>query len=68
MSLVLYAVIAILFLAYKLLSVKNDYFEKKGLKFSKPAFLVGSRTDLIFRNKPMPEVVLMWYNEFRNEK
>lgn len=68
MSLILYAVVAILFLAYKLLSVKNDYFEKKGIPYLKPKFLVGSRSDLILRNKPMTEVVKEWYNTFPNAK
>lgn len=68
MSLVLYALIAIGYLIYKLATTKDDYFEKKGIPFTKPKFLVGSRSDLILRNKSMPEVVMQWYNEFRNDK
>lgn len=61
MSLVLYAVAAILFLVYKLLTKKDDYFEKKGIPYMKPSFIVGSRTDLVMRNRSMPEVVNAWY-------
>lgn len=68
MSLILYALVAIAFLLYKLASKKDDYFEKKGILFTKPTFLVGSRSDLILRNKSMPDVIKEWYNEFRNEK
>lgn len=68
MSLVLYIVVALLFLAYKLLTAKNDYFKNKGIKFTKPMFIVGSRWDLILRNRSMPKVITDWYNEFRNEK
>lgn len=68
MALILYAVVAILFLLYKFLSKKDDYFEKKGIPYSKPSFLVGSRTDLVFRNKSMPEFVKQLYDEFRNDK
>lgn len=68
MSLILYAVAAILFLLYKLISRKNDYFERKGIPFSKPAFLVGKRSDLVLRNKSMPQFVNELYNEFPNDK
>jgi hypothetical protein len=68
MSFVFYAVVALLFLVYKLLTAKNDYFEKKGIPFTKPKFIVGSRWDLIVRNRSMPKVVTDWYNEFRDAK
>lgn len=68
MSLVLYALVAVLFLVYKLLTAKNDYFEKKGIPYTKPKFIVGSRSDLVLRNKSMPEVVKEWYDEFRDAK
>lgn len=68
MSFVIYAVAALLFLAYKLLTRKNDYFEKKGIPYTKPKFIVGSRWDLVVRNRSMPAVVVDWYNEFRDAK
>lgn len=68
MSLVLYALAAVLFLIYKLVTAKNDYFEKKGIPYSKPKFIVGSRSDLVLRNKSMPDVVKEWYDEFPNAK
>lgn len=61
-------IVAIAFLVYKLTTTKNDYFKKKGIPFSKPKFLVGSRSDLIFRNKSMPDFVMDVYNEFKNDK
>jgi hypothetical protein len=68
MSLILYAIVAILFLVYKLATGKKDYFVKKGIPFTPPKFFVGSRSDLILRNKSMPEVVKQWYDEFPNAK
>lgn len=68
MSFVLYALAALLFLVYKLVTKKNDYFEKKGIPCAKSYFFVGSRADLILRNRSMPEVIKGWYDEFRNDK
>lgn len=68
MALILYAIVAILYLLYKWASKKDDYFEKKGIQYTKPKFLVGSRSDLLLRNKSMPQVIMEWYNEFKNEK
>lgn len=68
MSFILYAIAALLFLVYKLLTKKDDYFEKKGIPFMKPMPLVGSRYDLILRNKSMPDVVNSWYKQFRDDK
>lgn len=68
MLLLLYAIIVTLFLLYELLKHKDDYFVKKGIPFSKPKFLVGSRQDLLLRNSSLAETVQSWYNEFRNDK
>lgn len=65
---ILYAVVAILFLLYKWLSKKDDYFEKKGIPYSKPKLFVGSRGDLLFRNSSLPDTVNSWYKEFPNDK
>lgn len=68
MLLLLYAVVVTLFLLYELLKPKDDYFLKKGIPFMKPNFLVGSRHDLLLRNRPATETIRQWYNEFRNDK
>jgi hypothetical protein len=68
MSFVLYAIVAMLFLIYKFVTRNDDYFVKKGIPFSKPTFFVGSRMDLILRNKSIIQVICDWYNEFRDEK
>jgi hypothetical protein len=68
MSFVLYAVTALLFLVYKLLTRKDDYFERKGIPYMKPQPLVGSRTDLVLRNISMPDMVNNWYKKFPNDK
>lgn len=68
MSLVLYALAAVLYLIYKLVTANNDYFEKKGIPYMKPKFLVGSRSDLLLRNKSMPQVIQEWYEAFPHDK
>lgn len=68
MSMIIVAVIAILYLLYKWLGKKNDYFEKKGVAYSKPAFLIGNQTDMVLRRASLAEIVNKWYKEFPNEK
>jgi len=62
------AIVAIIFLVHKFLSREYDYFEKKGIPFNKPKFIIGSRMDFIVRNKSLLAVMQDFYNEFRNEK
>lgn len=64
------AIIVILFLAYiyMFLRPEYDYFEKKGIPFSKPRFIVGSRSDLILRNKSILDVMKGFYDEVPNDK
>lgn len=61
-------VVAILFLAYKWSTAKNDYFEKLGIPHRKSTSFVGSMADLILHGKPMTHHVKEWYNEFPNDK
>lgn len=68
MLVILCAIIVILFLAYKFLGREYDYFEKKGIPFSKPSFIVGSRSDFIKRNKSVLAVMRGFYDEFRDDK
>jgi cytochrome P450 family 9 len=53
---------------YKWATANNDYFIKKGLKFAKPYFLLGSSTTFVTQHLSMPEYVSQLYNEFPNEK
>lgn len=62
------AIVAIIFLVHKYLSREYGYFETKGIPFSKPTFIVGSRKDFIFRNKSPLTVMRDFYNEFPNDK
>ncbi|KAJ6649589.1 putative cytochrome P450 9f2 [Pseudolycoriella hygida] len=68
MWVLLCAIVVIIFLVEKYLSREYDYFEKKGIPFAKPRFIVGSRSDFVLRNKSILEVMKDFYNEFRNDK
>ncbi|XP_037039470.1 probable cytochrome P450 9f2 [Bradysia coprophila] len=68
MLLLLYAIIVTLFLLYERLKHKDDYFVRKGIPFLKPAFLFGSRHDLLLRNRPLTETIRNWYNEYPDAK
>ncbi|KAG5671504.1 hypothetical protein PVAND_001698 [Polypedilum vanderplanki] len=68
MAFLIYIVLAILsYIAYKKIIRNHDYFEKKGLKFSKPIAFIGSN-NLLLKKCSLPETVLAWYNEFKSEK
>lgn len=56
------------YLFYKWAIKDNDYFEKRGIPFSKPTFLLGANTNMFFNKKSLPEVAEIWYKELRNEK
>lgn len=62
------ALVAIIYLVHKILSREYDYFEKKGIPFNKPKFIVGSRMDFVHRNKSMLTVMKDFYDEFPNDK
>ncbi|KAJ6633344.1 Cytochrome P450 9e2 [Pseudolycoriella hygida] len=68
MFLLLYAFIVTLFLLYKLLQHKEEYFLRKAIPYAKPKFIVGSREDFLLRNSALTETVRKWYNEFPNDK
>lgn len=53
---------------YKWAIANNEYFEKKGIAFMKPVFLMGSNSNMFFNRMSLPEVSLKWYNELKNEK
>ncbi|KAG5683846.1 hypothetical protein PVAND_013109 [Polypedilum vanderplanki] len=60
--------IAAVILLYKYGTRNFDYFQKKGLAFNKPHFLVGSRLSTVLGTKNMIEMLTEIYNEHRDEK
>lgn len=61
-------IIVALLLVYKWGTSTFDYFEKRGIPYNKPLFLVGSRLGLVLRNITMVEAVQKTFYEFPNEK
>lgn len=68
MSFILYAIIVLLFLIYNRVTKKDDYFEKKGIPYSKPKFLVGSKSHMIWHNKSRPQIIKELYDELPDAK
>jgi hypothetical protein len=68
MWLVLVVIVVALYALSKYLTPSGEYFEKRGIPYAKPMFLVGSRSDIIWRNRSLPESILNLYNEFYNDK
>jgi hypothetical protein len=62
------AVIVLLYLFYQWVMQKYEYFEAKGVPFSKPVFLLGSSYNMFFNRLSLPDVTLKWYREMRSEK
>jgi hypothetical protein len=56
------------YLFYKWGTSTFDYFEKRGIAFNKPKFLVGSRLGMILRQNTMIDFLNEIYYEFPNEK
>lgn len=61
-------IITVLYLIYKWGISTFDYFEKKGVKFNKPHFLVGSRLEMVLGQGSIVDFVMKLYNEFKSEK
>lgn len=63
-------VAAAAFLFYKWATSTYDYFEKRGVKFLKPRFLMGSNSNMFVNKLSLPEIVQKWYSdsEMKNEK
>lgn len=60
--------ISVAYLIYKWGTSSFDYFEKKGVKFNKPHFIVGSRLGMVLKQGTMADFAMKIYNEFANEK
>lgn len=58
------------YLFYKWGMSNYDYFEKRGVKFLKPVFLLGSNTNMFHNKKSLTEMIQNWYTnaDTRNEK
>lgn len=65
---VVLAICVILYLLYKWGIANNDYFEKKGVAFIKPTFLIGSNGHFFVNKMALHEVVQKWYKELAGEK
>jgi hypothetical protein len=66
-----FGVIAVAFyLFYKWMTANYDYFEKRGVAFIEPVFLVGTKYNLLFSKMSLPDLVEKWYSDsrVRNEK
>lgn len=61
-------VILAIILIYKWGISTFDYFEKKGIPYNKPIFLVGSRLGMILKQGSIVDFISKIYNEFKNEK
>ena len=59
--LVLLAVAGYLF--YRWAVANNDFFEKRGVPYSKPTFLFGNFVKMVFRQKSMFDIFIDLYNE-----
>jgi hypothetical protein len=65
----LWALAGLLLVAfYKWATFNNDFFEKRGIKFVTPSFLIGNTGPLLSRKVPMNEIVMSFYLKFPKEK
>lgn len=55
-------VLLLVYAFYKWATINNDYFEKRGVSYLKPSFLVGNNGGFLFLMKyTMPEFINMFY-------
>lgn len=68
-EMLIYCAIAVAaYFFYKWVTANNDYFEKRGIPFHKPVFLLGSNSNIIWNKMSFPDIVQKWYYERRPEK
>jgi cytochrome P450 family 9 len=58
----------ILVLFYKWATANNDYFEKKGIAYKKPTFLIGTAGNMITQKMSTAESVIKSHLEMKHEK
>ncbi|CRL06050.1 CLUMA_CG019295, isoform A [Clunio marinus] len=68
MGLLIYLAAIALYLFYKWATSTYDYFEKQGISFKKPTFLIGTNGNIFSRRKNFMQLIDEWYYEFQNEK
>lgn len=56
------------YIFYKWATANADYFERRGIRQMKPAFLVGNNSDALLGKLTVPEFAIRTYNQFPNEK
>jgi cytochrome P450 family 9 len=56
------------YLFYKWATANNDYFVAKGVKFTKPIFLLGSNASIVTQKQSLVEMATSAYNAFPAEK
>lgn len=61
-------VILAIILIYKWGTSTFDYFEKKGVPYNKPFFLIGSRSGMFWKQGSIVDFLSSLYNEFKDEK
>ena len=52
------------YLFYRWAVANNDYFEKRGIPYSKPTFLFGNFAKVVFRRKSLFDAFVDLYNEY----
>lgn len=64
------AIVVLAYLFYKWAVANNDYFEKLGVAFLKPVFLLGANANLLYKPLSGKDLINKWYNsdEVKNEK
>lgn len=58
----------IIFAFCKWVTLNNNYFEKRGLRYVKPVFIFGNTGGFFLSKYNSPDFVKMLYNKFPNEK
>jgi hypothetical protein len=66
--LIIFLIIAVVYLFYKWSVSTFDYFEKQNFPFIKPVPLFGSNANLFINRKPFTEVLHKWFYDQKDEK
>lgn len=67
-ALFLLAIVALLFYAfYKWVTINNDFFKRRNIKYMKPKFLIGNNVGVYFNQYTAAEFSEKLYQEFPNE-
>lgn len=64
----LIVILSVVYLIYRWGTNTFDYFEKRGIAYNKPVFLVGSGLNVITQKLTLQDSIMKQYNEFPDEK